>query len=128
MILLPLHRKSLAGKLKVADILDKATSTIISGKLYLNPELKCRDIAKAIGTNRTYIWQAIRLQGGGLQGYLARFRLNYFIRNAPGFIGLRSVEIAERCGFNDRKSLNKYLKRALGFSLAEYMRLIKQGL
>ena len=126
MEILPCHKKKVAGRLRTADIMAKVNSAIITDRLYLNPELKCRDIANAIGSNRTYVWQALSRQKVGFREYLARFRLHYFIRNAHCFAGMSGMEIAERCGFNDRKALNKCLKKALGLSLAEYMHLFSR--
>ena len=109
-------------RLKRARILYRATEIIVRDSLFLDTGLRSSDLAKAIGTNRTYLWQALHERGFGFQEYLSRFRICYFIENAAGFSGMQGMEIAERCGFNDKKALNKYLKKALGVTFTEYMK------
>ncbi len=111
-----------------AAILSKATGKIISERLYLQPRLRCTDVAKAIGTNRTYLWSSLRSKGCGFQEYLSMFRIIHFIKNASGYRNHPSREVAELCGFNDPKQLNHYLKKNLGVTLPEYMNWVEQGL
>lgn len=108
-------------------ILALATDCILKMNLYLDPTLKCSQVAKAICTNRTYLWEALSSRGLGFQEYLAKFRICYFLENARSFTGLSTAEIAERCGFTDAKHLSKYLKAMLGVSLFDYMRLLKKS-
>ena len=103
------------------DIIAKATDAILDGQLYLDASLKCSDVAGRIGTNRTY-----RERGFGFQDYLSKFRIRYFIQNAGSFKDMRGSEIAERCGFNTPKSMNKYLKDMMGLTLLDYMRRIEK--
>ena len=107
-------------------IIAKATDAILTGKLYLEPALKCSDVAAKIGTNRTYLWEALRVRGFGFQDYLSKFRIRHFIQNAGTFKELRANEIAEQCGFNNSKALNKYLKGMMGITLLEYMKRIEK--
>lgn len=107
-------------------IIARATDAILSGKLYLEPSLKCSDVAAKIGTNRTYLWETLRVRGFGFQDYLSKFRIRHFIQNAGTFRGLRSDEIAEKCGFNNPKALNKYLKAMMGITLLDYMKRIEK--
>lgn len=114
--------KAARERLRQARILYLATEIIVRDNMFLDTNLKSSDVAKAIGTNRTYLWQALRERGFGFQEYLSRFRLCYFIENASAFSGMQGMEIAERCGFNDKKALNKYLKKAIGVTFTEYMK------
>lgn len=125
-----LFKRRRAGRVRLSntEILRRATDTILADRLYLDTSLKCNDVAKAIGTNRTYLWDALRSRGFGFQEYLSKFRLRYFIENAPRYSDCSCAEIAEICGFNDAKSLNRYLKQMFGITLYEYMKKIAQGL
>lgn len=107
-------------------IIARATDIILEERLFLNPALKCSDVAGRIGTNRTYMWEALRKRGFGFQDYLSKFRIRHFIQNAATFAKLRSNEIAEACGFNSAKSMNKYLKIMMGLTLVDYMRRIER--
>ena len=104
----------------------KATEVILNEQLYLDPALKCSDVAAKIGTNRTYLWSALSERGFGFQDYLSKFRIRYFIQHAGTFKDIKGHEIAEICGFNSPKSMNKYLKEMMGITLLDYMRRIEK--
>ncbi len=106
-----------------ADILMRASETILSERLYLNSALRCRDVARAIGTNRTYLWEALSQRGMGFRDYLAKFRVRHFILNAASYGGMQLEEIAELCGFNGHRQLGRYLKSMFGVTVAEYMKI-----
>ena len=128
MSLLFKRRRRGRRRISNSEILIRATDKILVDRLYLDARLKCIDVAKAIGTNRTYLWDAIRSRGFGFQEYLSKFRVRYFIENAPFHTDLSCAEIAEMCGFNDAKSLNRYLKQLFGITLSEYMKKVARGL
>ena len=67
------------------------------------------------------------LLGDGFQDYLSKFRVRHFIQNAPQYRSMEKEEIAERCGFNDAKTLDKYLKQMFSISLSEYLKLMSRG-
>lgn len=113
---------------KMEEILARATEVVLARRLYLNPNLRCAEVAKAIGTNRTYLWEALGRHGFGFQDYLSKFRIRYFIEHAHQYKALQCSEIAELCGFNGAKFLSKYLKQMFGISLADYMKYICRGL
>ena len=113
---------------RLETILRKANIWVLAGKMYLNPSLRCSQVAKAIGTNRTYLWEALGRHGLGFQEYLSKFRILHFIEHAREYTDLKGAEIAELCGFNDAKSLNRYLKQTLGVSLSYYMKSLSNAL
>ena len=111
-----------------ATIIKDATDAILTKRLYLNPRTRCIDVAKAIGTNRTYMWEALHWRGLGFQEFMGRFRIRYFIERAPEFRGLTTAEIAQKCGFGDVRSFHRYLKKMFGMTPTEYMEVIDRGL
>lgn len=117
-----MRRRQYAGE----DLIIKATEVILSERLFLDPALKCSDVAARIGTNRTYLWRALRQRGFGFQDYLSKFRIRHFIQIAGTFVNLRGSEIAEICGFNSPKQMNKYLKEMMGITLVDYMKRIEK--
>ena len=110
-----------------AEIISQATDKILADKLYLDADLRCIDVARAIGTNRTYLWAALSDCGLGFQEYMSRFRLRYFIEKAAAYRDLSCAEIAEKCGFNDAKAMNRHLKRMFGMTLLDYMKKVNLG-
>ena len=125
-IIVKLRRKRRYPGSDTETIIARATEVIMAGKLYLDPTLNCSDIACRIGTNRTYLWKALRRKGFGFQDFLSKFRIRHFIKSADTYKGLRGNEIAERCGFNNSKALNKYLKEMMGLTLLDYMKRIEK--
>lgn len=121
------HKWGLKRTVKIA-ILSRATEKILVDRLYLDASLRCIDVARAIGTNRTYLWEALRYCGFGFQEYMSKFRIRHFIEKAHDYRDLSCAEIAEKCGFNDSKSLNRYLKQMFGITLKDYMKKVSQGL
>ena len=109
-------------------LLSMASEAILQKQLFLDPELQFNDVVRATGTNRTYMWDAIHNLGFGFKGYLARFRLVYFIEHAwlEEYRRLSCDEIAERCGFSSRKLLDRYLKKSLGVTTSRYMELLRR--
>lgn len=122
------RRKWVLKRPAKATIIKDATDAILTKRLYLNPRTRCIDVAKVIGTNRTYMWEALHWRGLGFQEFMGRFRIRYFIERAPEFRGLTTAEIAQKCGFGDVRSFHRYLKKMFGMTPTEYMEVIDRGL
>ena len=127
MFLLTKLRSRRKKRRKNKEIITMANEMLMANDLYLDSSLKCSRVAQGIGSNRTYLWEALHTLGVGFQGYLARFRVIYFIKHARELAFLPKAEIAERCGFSHEKYLNKYLKEMFGMTLSEYLKIIRQG-
>lgn len=121
-----LRKKRMKRKYNAA-ILFKASGVILDKELYLKRSLRCSEVAKLICTNRTYLWEALHWRGLGFQDYLSKFRVRHFIQNAAQYRSMEKEEIAERCGFNDAKTLDKYLRQMFSISLSEYLKLMSRG-
>ena len=126
MYLLTRLRSRRKKRRKHIEIIALANLLLMEDDLYLDSTLKCSRVAQGIGSNRTYLWAALHKLGPGFQGYLARFRIIYFIKHAQEFAFLPKGEIAERCGFTHEKYLNKYLKNMFGMTLSEYLKIIRR--
>lgn len=126
---MPLRKGHANGReVRREEVLRQASDVIVQKRLFLNPDLRLNDVVRATGTNRTYLWDAIHSLGLGFRGYLARFRLVYFIEHAwlKEYQSLSNDDIAERCGFSSKKLLDLYLKKALGIPFARYMEMIRR--
>jgi AraC-like DNA-binding protein len=126
MFLLTRLRNRRKQRRKSKEIIALANILLMEGDLYLDTTLKCSRVAQGIGSNRTYLWAALHTLGHGFQGYLARFRIIYFVKHARELAFLPKDEIAERCGFTHEKYLSKYLKEMFGMTLSEYLKIIRR--
>lgn len=126
MSLLTRLRSRRKKRLKNKEIIVLANVLLMEDDLYLETTLKCSRVAQGVGSNRTYLWEALHPLGLGFQGYLARFRILFFIKHARELAFLPKGEIAERCGFTHEKYLNKYLKEMFGMTLSEYLKILRR--
>lgn len=93
-------------------------------QLYLNPKVSIFDVARTVGTNKTYLSGYIN---GTLGMTFYDYINNYRIEEACTIIDQMSetgrkpmTEVAEMSGFNSLSSFNRYFKKAKGMSAKEY--------
>ncbi len=96
-------------------------------KIYLNPNLKLSDIAKATGTNRTYVSTFFNKEAGcTFYDYVNRLRIG-----AACDLLVNSKEnlsqIAEKSGFNSAHSFIRVFSKIKGVSPTEYRRAVGGG-
>lgn len=108
------------------DIMKRADSVMTERQLYLNPRLRQQDLAAAIGTNRTYLSEAMRECGIGFREYVNSYRVKHFIHlaNSPSTIKKTTVELAERSGFITVQPLNDYFRKSFGISASKYLKQV----
>jgi AraC-like DNA-binding protein len=116
-----------AGELIIR--IDKAIS---SRKLYLDPDLSIRKVAKEIGTNRTYLSKSINLKTGqNFNEYINNFRSEHarnFIRESllsdegknSYKVSLTMSDVASASGFRSLRALNRYHVKKYGVLPSEY--------
>lgn len=89
-------------------------------KIYLNPKLKLSDVARAAGTNRTYLSRFFNQENGQT---FYDFVNNYRIRFAEQLLVSSDVnlaEVAERSGFNSLSTFRRVFIACHGCSPIEY--------
>ena len=98
-------------------------------KLYLNPEVKLIDIARRIGTNKTYLSRALNTR---LSKNFCQFVNHYRIREACMMFlkdpGLDIRPLAEQCGFSSQSNFSIVFKYNTGFTPGDWARMIKAKL
>lgn len=98
-------------------------------KLYLNPEIKLMDIARRIGTNKTYLSRALNTR---LSKNFCQFVNHYRIREACLMFlkdpGLDIRPLAEQCGFSSQSNFSIVFKYNTGFTPGDWSRMIKAKL
>lgn len=93
-------------------------------QIYLNPELTCADLAKAVGTNRTYMSMWFREHGTTFNDYINTLRLKYaehLMRTTDDNI----LTIASKCGFNHPNSFRNVFKEYFGCTPKDYKKELK---
>lgn len=107
---------------------DNMTATIqrlfVDEKLYLTPKLKLSDVAKLVGTNRTYLSQYFNQENGQtFYDYVNNYRIKYaeeLLRTSSAPL----VCIAEEAGFNSLSTFRRVFANHYGCSPAEYRKKV----
>lgn len=88
---------------------EKIAAKIQSESLYTNPELSVDDVAKSFGQNKNDISRIINIHTGtNFKKFINRYRVNQMkIMLEDPAITASILELANRCGFNSKTSLNR---------------------
>ena len=97
---------------------------VFEKKLYLHHRLTVDELARAAGTNRTYLWSALRSCGLSFKDYINRYRLAHFMHNLRYYRseGLTVELMADESGFCSAKRLNSAMRRSFGMTVGEFIR------
>lgn len=89
-------------------------------QIYLNPQLKLSDVAKLVGSNRTYVSRVFNgSHGKTFFEYVNEYRVNYAM-NLLQTTSERIEIIAERSGFNSRQSFHRVFVKVVGCTPEKY--------
>ena len=107
---------------KVCQYMDEA-------KPFTNPSLKIEDVVEALGTNRTYLGNAIRRYANGLtiQQFITRYRLRYaasLLEKATDDTPLS--QLAEQAGFASRSTFNKHFFQFFHYTPSDFKALLSR--
>lgn len=111
--------------LKYKRIYDQMLTIIESRKLFLDPRLTQADLIKYVGTNRKYLYNALK------QNNVENFKdlLNYYrLKLAKSIIDYKIItgetlilsEVHSRCGFSTNESFYRIFKNAMGYTPGHY--------
>lgn len=112
------------NKRKKRDFIAKALLRCMEvDKLYLNPVLSLEDLAKAVGSNKTYISSYINSQGKTFYDYVNEYRISEACRMMDTSEDhLSMTEVSMRSGFNSISSFNRYFLKIKGVTPTNYYR------
>lgn len=104
----------------ISEIGQKISALFRDDNIFLNPNLKLSDIAKAIGTNRTYVSTFFNRDAGcTFYDYVNRYRVDFACRMLENSKEKINV-IAEKSGFNSPQSFIRVFNKIKGVSPTKY--------
>lgn len=104
------------------ELFERMEKVIIQKQLFLDCGYRITDLAREVGTNRTYITRILKERGLNYVTYLNSFRIQYamLLMSDPQNRRVRLAEIAERSGFASDRAMNRYLVRRIGVTAAVF--------
>jgi AraC-like DNA-binding protein len=106
-------------------LFNKIIETIDDEKLFLNPELDQKSLIRILGTNKKYLYEAIKIHGeSNFRGIINRLRINHAKKTIEtnvieGRI-INFTELHATSGFNANSSFYRIFKSITGLSPSEY--------
>ena len=86
-----------------------------SQELFRNNDLLITDVAKMLGSNRTYVSTYLNKElGMSFSEYINGFRVEYAKRLLDGGNSMNMTEISEQAGFASEASFYRVFKRVTG--------------
>ncbi len=93
-------------------------------KNYTNPDLSIEDVARAVGSNRTYVSRWCNAQGINFSTYIAELRLEYASQLLLT-TDLTITEVLEQAGFNNPRHFRTVFQAHYGCLPSEYRQVNK---
>lgn len=118
---------------KFEDIYNNMIKAIESQKLYLDPRLTQEDVIRYLGTNRKYLYTALKMNcSSNFKGLLNSYR----IRHAQSLLKDKTSNRIEyllsdiylECGFSTNESFYRTFKNISGISPGKYVEHIRTKL
>lgn len=99
---------------------------LLSSQDILQEKLGRDELAQMLGTNRTYVIDAIRIGTDGLtvSEYVNQVRLTHALRLLNGSSDISLVEIGERCGFSSKSNFYKVFKAKYDLTPGDYRNVV----
>ena len=97
-------------------------------RCFCDANCNATSLAKEIGTNRTYLAEAIRLyeNGATILEYINNLRLEYAAQLLSEASAYRIAEIELIVGFNSRTTFYRLFKEKYGLSTSEYRKIAEE--
>ncbi len=108
------------------ELFSRIEEAVVKKELYLDSKFSRTQLAREIGSNRTYVTKALNSQGVGFYDYLNRFRL----KRAKQILSKREnsamlmEEVACGSGFSSVRVMNCYMVKSEGFTASQYRKNI----
>lgn len=103
----------------------------VGTQLYLQHDLSLQQLAKAVGTNRTYLGQYFLAQGTTYNAYINDLRIAHFVsRYRETFVSGQPVtaqQLACESGYRSYSTFSIAFKQRMGMSVKEWMHWMENG-
>lgn len=109
-LLSELENKPQAKLSKEESLFVRICQLMDEDKPYASPDFKPEDLAASLGTNRTYLANAIKRYGGGLtiSQFITRYRLRYASQLLERTdLDLSVNDVSQMAGFSSRSTFNR---------------------
>lgn len=102
----------------------------IDEHLYLQHDLTLLQLAKAIGTNRSYLSRYFSCQGTTYNAYINDLRINHFVSLYRETIASKrsftAQQLALESGFRNYNTFGAAFKKTMGMNTTEWMRNVTE--
>lgn len=109
-------------------IMNRLDSIMRKDRLFLK-DITLDETAKLLSTNRNYLSTAINSRGMNYKEYICSLRARYaediIINDRKERFTIE--EIANKSGFVTERTLNKYLKRSIGYTVHEFRKKLRSS-
>lgn len=98
------------------DLFVKMERTISGSELYKDRSLSADSLARALGTNRQYLYRTLKGRGLRFTQYINTFRLQkaLLLMSSPECASMTMDDIAFSSGFSSDRTMNYYVLKMLG--------------
>ena len=122
------HREGLGESLSLADIERLLREQCEDTQLYLRHELTLSQLARELGTNRTYLSLYFSRQNTTYNAYINDLRIFHFVRlyreaAAAGRTDVTAQELAVRSGYRSYRTFSQAFKERKGKSVKDWISL-----
>lgn len=114
-----------SGELSISDLGRRIERLFTDERLFLNPNLKLSDVAKAIGSNRTYVSAFFNKEAEStFYDYVNKYRIEYacsLLRSSTDSINM----IAGQSGFNSPQSFIRVFRKIMDVTPTDFRSKLK---
>lgn len=121
----PRYGTSSLTDIKALDIFIKLNALFESEKVYLQPDLKLKDLANKLGTNTRYLSQVVNDKTGeNMLNFINKYRIESAKKKIvdPSYSHLTTFAISQMCGFRNKSTFYKVFKEFEGMTPKRFLK------
>ena len=109
------------GSLQQLNLVSRLQEYLLLNKNFTNPEIECTELVTTLRTNKTYLYEAIKIvTGKTLQEYINFYRLEEARRMFDNQSNLKINVIATECGFNTYRTFHRAFRERYKMNPEDY--------
>ena len=106
---------------KTEDLRGRIAALVEGEEWFRRKGLKINDVARALGTNTTYVSSCLNAEGTSFSDYLSRCRVRYAQQQLLSHPDWKMANIYEDSGFSSSASFYRTFKAVTGFTPTEWL-------